>query len=402
MKIAVLVGDGMGDYPVDELQGLTPLQAADTPTLNRITYCGDARMVKTVPENLPPGSDVANMALMGYDAAKNYTGRAPIEAAGANIAMDEADVAIRCNLVTITDEKMIDYSAGHISTEEAEELVTSLQEELGNEHMTFHCGVQYRHLLIWNNGSVDYSCTPPHEISDQKIRTHLPSGREAEKLNYLMEKSKSVFLNHPVNKKREENGQLPATQIWLWGHGKSMQLESYQSLYTLSGGVISAVDLLKGLANLSGLIAPEVKGATGFIDTNYQGKVDAAIKILNQDDFVFLHIEAPDECGHLGDALLKKKAIELFDYKVCKPMLEWLEGCGEEYLLILCMDHRTPVSLKGHTSDPVPMVALHGPVHHLDKEKSFDEFINNGISQGMAYAWIQELLKETSKKIPKE
>ena len=399
MKIAILVGDGMGDYPVDELKGLTPLQASDSPILDQITFYGEARMVDTVPKDLPPGSDVANLALMGYDASKNYTGRAAIEAAGADIKMKDNDVALRCNLVTVINEEMHDYSAGHISTNEAKELISSLQKELGNENFTFHCGVQYRHLLIWNNGSVDYSCTPPHEISDKKIHSYIPSGNDSKTLIDLMEKSKSIFINHPINKKREAEGKLPATQIWLWGQGKSMQLESYQKLYNLNGGIISAVDLLKGLAKLAGLKAPNILGATGFIDTNYKGKVESAINILSKDNFVYLHIEAPDECGHLGDAYLKKKAIELFDNNVCRPMLEWLENCGEDYLLVLCMDHRTPVALKGHTSDPVPMVALKGPIHNLEKQKNFDEFINNGVSQGMAYTWIQQLLNEASKKI---
>ena len=397
MKIVVLVGDGMGDFPVESLGGLTPLQAAKTPTLQKIASSGDLRMVNTVPKNLSPGSDVANMALLGYDAEHNYTGRAPIEAAGADIEMEASDVAFRCNLVTIKNNIMKDYSAGHISSEESHEIIQFLQNQLSDEDTNFYNGVQYRHILMTNGMGEKTVCVPPHEIIDKNILKFLPTGIDSDRIINLMNKSHELLKNHPVNLNRIKQGKNPATHIWLWGQGRQMKLESYENLYGLSGGIISAVDLLKGLARLTGLKAPDVEGATGFIDTNYKGKVEAALEILNKEDFVFVHIEAPDECGHLGDAHLKTKAIELFDSEICQPILNWLESQNNQYLLILCMDHRTPISLKGHTSDPVPMVALHGPITKYNCNVSFDENVNNGISQCNAYEWIQHLLLNATK-----
>jgi 2,3-bisphosphoglycerate-independent phosphoglycerate mutase len=392
MKIVVLVGDGMGDYPVESLGNKTPLQAARIPTIRQIAAAGEVRLVQTVPAGMPPGSDVANMALLGYDAALNYTGRAPIEAAGAEIPMDLSEVAFRCNLVTVMDGVMEDYSAGHITTQEGQALVRSLQKALGKEGLTFHPGVQYRHLLIWKDGPADCACVPPHEFTDKPVADHLPTGARQEEIRELMELSKEVFANHPVNQKRIAEGKKPATQIWLWGQGNALQLKTYQALYGLGGGVVSAVDLLKGLAKLAGLEAPDVEGATGFLDTNYQGKVDAALDLLEREDFVFVHIEAPDECGHMGDAQKKKQAIEEFDARVVAPIFQWLEDAGEPYRLLLCTDHRTPVALKGHTSEPVPMAVLNGPVGKTNAQVAFDEDVNAGNAQGMACNWIQDIL----------
>ncbi len=396
MKHVVLVGDGMGDYPVEVLGGLTPLQAARIPTIRRIAAAGEVRMVQTVPDGMPPGSDVANLALLGYDAAQNYTGRAPIEAAGAEIPLASSDVAFRCNLVTVDDGIMDDYSAGHISTEEGRELVAAVQLALGREGLVFHPGVQYRHLLVWHGGPAACECMPPHEIADKPVAGHLPTGERQAEIRDLMERSKAVLADHPVNRKRVAEGKKPATQIWLWGQGKAMQLESYRALYGLGGGVISAVDLLKGIAKLAGLEAPDVEGATGFLDTNYQGKVDAALEILEREDYVFVHIEAPDECGHMGDARLKTRAIEEFDARVCAPILHWLEARGEPYVLALCTDHRTPVALKGHTAEPVPMAVMKGPVGKMEKQADFDETLNNEEAECLACEWIQEILKATS------
>jgi 2,3-bisphosphoglycerate-independent phosphoglycerate mutase len=397
MKYVVLVGDGMGDYPVDALGGKTPLQAAECPMIRTFAALGETRMVQTVPDGMPPGSDVANLALLGYDAALNYTGRAPIEAAGAEIPMSPTDVAFRCNLVTVADDGVMnDYSAGHITTEEGRALVASLQEALGEEGLTFHPGVQYRHILVWNGGPAECACEPAHEITDKPVAENLPVGDREDEVRELMEKTKAVFAEHPVNQKRIAEGKKPATQIWLWGQGSAMQLETYKALYGLGGGVISAVDLLKGIAKLAGLEAPDVEGATGFLDTNYQGKVDAALEILGREDFVFVHIEAPDECGHMGDAEKKTFAIEEFDAKVCAPIFRWLEERGEEYTLMLCTDHRTPVALKGHTSEPVPMAVFKGPVGTRVAQAAFDESVNDGNAQCMACDWIQEILKTSS------
>lgn len=396
MKYVVLVGDGMGDYPIDELGGKTPLQAADVPAMRKIAALGEVRLVQTVPEGMPPGSDVANLALLGYDAAKNYTGRAPIEAAGAEIPMSPSDVAFRCNLVTVLSEVMDDYSAGHITTQEGRQIIDSIQARLGRKGLTFHPGVQYRHLLVWDNGPVKCECMPPHEIADRPTADHLPKGERQDEIRDLMVLSREVLADHPVNRRRVEEGRKPATQIWLWGQGNAMQLESYKTLYGLGGGVISAVDLLKGIAKLAGLEAPNVEGATGFLDTNYRGKVDTALEILEREDFVFIHIEAPDECGHLGDARKKMVAIEEFDAKVCTPVLQWLEDRGEPYTLMLCTDHRTPVALKGHTAEPVPMAVMKGPVGEADAQAAFDEFVNGGAVQCMAREWIEEILSRNA------
>ncbi|MEN7972961.1 MAG: cofactor-independent phosphoglycerate mutase [Verrucomicrobiota bacterium] len=397
MKYVVLVGDGMGDYPIEALGGKTPLQVAKIPTIGKIAAAGEVRLVQTVPEGMPPGSDVANMALLGYNAALNYTGRAPIEAAGAEIPMEPSDVAFRCNLVTVTEGGIMDdYSAGHITTEEGQALVRSLQEQLGHEGLTFHPGVQYRHLLIWDGGPTECECIPPHEISDKPVEGNLPAGDRQDAIRELMERSKKVFADHPVNQKRIAEGKKPATQIWLWGQGNALQLETYQSLYGLGGGVVSAVDLLKGLAKLAGLEAPDVEGATGFLDTNYQGKVDAALEILEREDFIFLHIEAPDECGHMGDAQKKTQAIEEFDSRVVAPVFQWLEDAGEPYTLLLCTDHRTPVALKGHTAEPVPMAVMKGPVGETEAQAAFDENVNHGNAQCTACEWIQQILNASS------
>lgn len=392
MKTVVLVGDGMGDYPVDSLGGKSPLQAAHLPHMRKLAAAGVVRMVQTVPEGMAPGSDVANLDLLGYNPAENYTGRAPIEAAGAAIPLTPEDVAFRCNLVTIQGGVMEDYSAGHITTEEAHELVAALDQKLGRDGLRFHGGVQYRHLLVWENGPTDLKTEPPHEISGKGVEAYLPAGDREDEVRQLMEASKDVFATHPVNEARVSAGQSPATQIWLWGQGRALTLKSYQQLYGLSGGVISAVDLVRGLGVLAGLATPQVPGVTGLIDTNYQGKVDAAISILNDYDFVYLHVEAPDECGHMGDAKLKTEAIELFDEKVVGPMWCHMEGRGEPYQLLVCMDHRTPVALRGHTSEPVPMICVDGPTGPVDAQAPFDESINEGRAQGFAHDWISERL----------
>jgi 2,3-bisphosphoglycerate-independent phosphoglycerate mutase len=396
MKYVVLVGDGMGDYPVESLGDRTPLQAAEVPYMRKIAAAGEVRMVQTIPAGMQPGSDVANMGLLGYNAADNYTGRAPIEAAGAEIPMKRSEVAYRCNLVTVADGLMDDYSAGHITTEEGRALVAAVQQELGGDGMVFHPGVQYRHLLIWDGGPVACEMTPPHDIAGKRAADHQPTGDRAAEIQELMERSKAILAAHPVNKKRVAEGKKPATQIWLWGQGNAMQLESYESLYHLNGGVISAVDLLKGIAKLAGLEAPDVDGATGFLDTNYQGKVDAALEILGREDFVFVHIEAPDECGHMGDVQKKVQAIEEFDSRVVRPIFQHLEERGEPYTLMLCTDHRTPVSLKGHTSEPVPMAVLKGPVGATDRQAAFDETVHDGKAEGLACNWIREILSTSS------
>jgi 2,3-bisphosphoglycerate-independent phosphoglycerate mutase len=392
MKYVYLVGDGMGDYAVKALGDRTILQAAHIPNMRRIAAAGEAIMVNTVPPELPPGSDVANLSLLGYNPSLNYTGRAPIEAAGAGLPLGPDDVAFRCNLVTVKNGIMHDYSAGHISTEEGHALVKDLEAKLGRKGLAFHGGVQYRHLLLWNKGPTDLRTQPPHEISDKPVAQHLPSGERQNEVRALMEKSKDVFRDHPVNQERRTKNLAPATQIWLWGQGRAMALPSYREKFGLTGGVVSAVDLVRGLGLLAGLEAPKVPGATGFLDTNYEGKVAAALEILDRHDFVYVHIEAPDECGHLGDYAKKKQAVEDFDRRVVGPMWQALEKRNQPYRLIVTMDHRTPVSVKGHTREPVPVARVDGPVGAAKAESAFDESIQGGRSDIMVYDWVSRQL----------
>jgi 2,3-bisphosphoglycerate-independent phosphoglycerate mutase len=376
-KIAVLVGDGMGDEPVAALGGRTPLQVAAIPAIRRVAALGQVQLVHTVPAGLAPGSDVANMGLLGYNARENYTGRAAIEAAGARIPLQPSDVAFRTNLVTVQDGKMIDYSAGDISSEEAHQLIAALNAAGARDGLRFHGGVSYRHLLIWRDGPLDLAVMPPHEISGKPVADHLPKGPRQEEARALMDLSQRVFADHPVNRARVAKGRRPATQIWLWGYGKAMALQPYPERYGLQGGVISAVDLVRGLAVLCGLEVIRVPGATGWIDTNFAGKAQAASDCLRRSDFVYVHVEAPDECGHKGMAEEKVRAIENFDRQVVAPVWAALEADGQPYRLIVCTDHRTPIAKRGHTSDPVPFAWVDGPLGPSAREgsKAFDEFL---------------------------
>lgn len=393
MKTVVLIGDGMGDWPCPELEGKTPLQAAVAPNMRKLAAAGKLYLADTVPPGLPPGSDVANLGLLGYDARKFYTGRAPIEAAGAKLPMKPQDVAIRCNLVHIADDKMVDYSSGHISTEDATPMIATLHEKLGRPGLSFHPGVQYRHLVIWENGPADPVTQPPHDILGKDIGPYLPHQGQAQALLELMEASKAILVDHPVNLARKARGEVPVTQIWLWGQGPALQLPTYQELYGFSGTVITAVDLVRGLGVLAGLETPMVPGATGWIDTNYQGKVDYALKALETQDFVYVHVEAPDECGHVGDAKLKTRAISDFDARVVGPMWQALEQRGAPYRLLVTMDHRTPVEIRGHSAEPVPLATLEGPVGAVTEETAFDEFIHEGRVDIRTYEWIPAWLR---------
>ncbi len=388
MKYIVIVGDGMGDYPIPAFGNKTVLQAADIPTMRKLAAAGRVEMIQTVPEALPPGSDVANLSLLGYNPLDAYTGRAPIEAAGAGIPLQPDDIAMRCNLVHVSDGKMTDYSAGHISTDEAHQLIASIQAKLGRDGLRFHGGVSYRHLIVWKNGPTSITTQPPHDIADQPIATYLPKGDRAAELQSLMDSSRDILARHPVNLARIARGERPATQIWLWGQGRALHIPSYQQKFGLKGGIISAVDLVRGLGVLAGLNAPRIPGATGFIDTNFEGKVEAAFHELKHGNFVYVHIEAPDECGHMGDAQKKRLAVELLDQRVVAPMWKWLEDQGEKYRLILAMDHRTPVSLRGHSREPVPIAVIDGPTGPLTREAPFDETVNGGVATGMVYDWI--------------
>ena len=361
-KIAVLVGDGMGDDPVPALAGRTPLQLAAMPAIRRVAALGNVRLVRTVPDGMAPGSDVANMGLLGYNAKENYTGRAAIEAAGARLSLAPEDVAYRTNLVTVRDGVMEDYSAGDISTEEGCRLIRDLDAAASREGLRFNPGVSYRHLLIWNDGPLGLTLIPPHEISTRPGAPNLPSGPRAEEMLALMDLSKRVFDGHPVNAARIAAGKRPATQIWPWGFGKAMRLQPYRERYGLTGAVITAVDLVRGLAELCGLEVVRVPGATGWIDTDYAAKGAAAIDALSRSDFVYVHVEAPDECGHKGMPQEKIGAIDAISAQIVEPVWRALERAGEPYRLVVCTDHRTPVMRRGHTADPVPFAWLDGPV----------------------------------------
>lgn len=388
-KILILVGDGMGDYAVPELGGRTPLQAAFIPNMRRIAGAGTVRLIQTVPDGMAPGSDVANVSLMGLDPRRYYTGRAPIEAAGADIPMRDRDVAFRCNLVTITDGIIHDHSAGHITTEEARPIIETLQDQLGNDQCRFFVSSGYRHLLLWDNGPADVETTPPHDVLGRPAVQYLPRGPRADEVLALMEASQPLLAEHPTNRNRRASGRSEATQIWLWGQGRRAYLPSYPETFGLRGGVISAVDLLRGIGRLCGLEVIRVPGATGYLDTNYAGKVQAALDLLRRHDFAFLHVEAPDECGHAGNLALKLQAIEAFDREVVGPAWRGLEVMGQPYRLLLCTDHRTPVSVRNHTTEPVPLAVLDGPLSTpAVREAPFDETVNGGRAQSLAFEWI--------------
>lgn len=390
----MLVGDGMGDYPVPELGGRTPLQAADIPNIRRLAAAGTVRLIKTVPEGLAPGSDVANLSLMGFNPENYYTGRAPIEAAGAELAMSADDVAFRCNLIHTRDGLIADHSAGHISTEEARPFVEELRRVFERDGLRFYLSSGYRHLVLWRNGPVDVEATPPHDVLGQPVKNNLPRGQRSEELLKLMNESAQLFADHPLNRARIAAGHSAVSQIWLWGQGRRTTLPSYAETYGLKGGVISAVDLLRGIGRLAGLEVIKVPGATGFIDTNYRGKVQACMDLVNRLDFAFVHVEAPDECGHSGDLMMKIAAIEAFDCEVVGPVWQALESRGLPYTLMICTDHRTPVSVRNHTSEPVPIAVLNGPRAPTPAQAAFDEFADEGRVSGLAFDFIHERLSE--------
>ncbi|MCX7919239.1 MAG: cofactor-independent phosphoglycerate mutase [bacterium] len=373
MKYIVLVGDGMADRPLESLGGKTPLQVAKKPHLDFLAQHGLVGLVKTIPDGTPPGSDIANLSILGYDPRKYYTGRAPLEAASRNIQIHPNQTAFRCNLVTIQNGVMVDYSSGHISTEEAKSLIDSLAQKLNSSEIQFYSGVSYRHLTIITGEFTKLNCTPPHDITNQPIAGFLPNGQNSELIRDLMQKSEPILANHPVNRARINAGKNPATTIWLWGQGKPPQLPTFQEKYQLTGGVITAVDLIKGLGKYAGLVAPDIPGATGYLDTNYAGKVEAARKILERSDFVLVHIEAPDECGHQGRSDLKIKAIEDFDERIVGPMLDFAYQFPEFRLLVL-PDHATPICIQTHSEEPVPFVLYTSPEIPTATAQAFDEF----------------------------
>jgi 2,3-bisphosphoglycerate-independent phosphoglycerate mutase len=348
----------MADVPLDELGGETPLAAAPTPHMDSLARDGTLGQAATIPKEFPAGSDVANLSVFGYDPRICYTGRAPLEAAAMGVDLGSEDVAYRLNLVTllpnIRDVYMDDFSAGHISSEEARKIIETLAESLGEDHFEFHAGVSYRHLLVWRGGFEDIETNPPHDIQGKPIGRFLPRGAGAESLVHLLTGSQILLKDHPVNQARRRAGKKEANSIWLWGQGRAPRMETYQDRFGLSGAVVSAVDLLKGIGRACGLESVDVPGATGYLDTDYEAKVKAALTVLQDERFVYLHVEAPDEASHAGDVQEKIRAIADFDARVVGPMRRGLEGSGEPFALLVMPDHPTPITLRTHTRDPVP------------------------------------------------
>lgn len=379
MKYVVLVGDGMADRPSESRGNRTPLEDARTANMDWLAQKGLLGAVRTIPPGMHPGSDVANLSILGYDPRKHYTGRAPLEAASIGVALGEGDVAYRCNLVTLAGEKgrltMTDYSSGHITTEEARCLVESLAAALGSGEVAFYPGVSYRHLMVWRNGKVGALCSPPHDILGRDVADYLPRGEGGEVLRDLMERSVAVLADHPVNRKRVEAGKRPATSIWLWGQGRKPLLPSFREKYGLRGALISAVDLTKGLGICAGFEIIDVPGATGWLDTNYRGKAEHALAALSTVDLVYVHVEAPDEAGHTGSYTDKVRAIEDFDSIVVGTILKGLRERFAEYRILLMPDHATPVAVRTHTGEPVPFVVYDSRAERLNEGATYDESV---------------------------
>lgn len=361
MKYVVVLCDGMADYPVPALDGKTPMMVAKKPHIDALAAKAEVGLVRTVAPGLKPGSDVANMSVLGFDPHRFYTGRSPLEAASIGIDMKDSDVSLRTNLVTLSDkgepfaDKVIeDYCADDISTEEARQLIEAVQAAFGGGKYDFYTGVSYRHCLIWHGGTTELgNMTPPHDITGKVIGPHLSTAETARPLLEMMEKSFDLLKDHPVNKARVAAGRRPANCIWLWGEGKRPALRPFEALYGIKGGMVSAVDLLKGIANCAGMEVAEVPGATGYIDTDFEGKAKAALDLLTRNDLVYVHFEAPDECGHRNEPENKVKAIEMIDSRVL-PILEKGLEQYEDYKILLLPDHPTPIVTRTHASDPVP------------------------------------------------
>jgi 2,3-bisphosphoglycerate-independent phosphoglycerate mutase len=358
---------------------------------------GSLGLAQTVPAGYPPGSDVANLSMFGYNPVDCYTGRSPLEAASMGVSLGPDDVAFRINLVNLEARggrlTMNDYSAGHISTADGRELVEELQRQLGSAEFSFHPGVSYRHLLVWHNGKTKIQATPPHDITGQDVIEHLPKGEEADKLIQLMNSSQLIFNNHPQFKRRKEAGETPANSIWPWGLGKAPVMPDFKTKFGLTGAVISAVDLIKGIGIYAGLDVIEVPGATGYLDTNFKGKAAAAVEALRERDFVFVHVEAPDEASHSGKLADKLKAIELFDELIVGPVLEGIKQYGE-YRVLCAPDHPTPLVLMTHTSDPVPFIIYSGEQEEKSEVPGYDEVSAKatGVKVAEGFRLMEQLL----------
>lgn len=380
MKYVIIIGDGMADRPLKELGGKTPLQVAFTPNMDKMAREGLCGSVRTIPPRLHPGSDIANMSILGYDPRVFYSGRAPLEAAGMKVELGENDIAYRCNLVTLKHNRdktkaiMEDYSGGHISTEEATILINDLNRDLGGDDIKFYPGVSYRHLMVWRDGCLNIECTPPHDIIGKDIADYLPTGKGEEVLRRLMRDSVGILDSHPVNRERVAKGKRPANSIWLWGQGKKPGIPKFRDKYSIDGAIVSAVDLTKGLGIYAGFEPLNVPGVTGYIDTNYAGKAEYSLEALKRIDLVYIHVEAPDEAGHSGNYIDKIKAIEDIDALVVGTILRGMKSF-DEYKILLMPDHATPIEVRTHTDEPVPFVIFDSKIKKRNEGTTFDETI---------------------------
>ncbi|MHC1724201.1 MAG: cofactor-independent phosphoglycerate mutase [Aminipila sp.] len=394
MKYLIIVPDGAGDEKIEELGGKTPLEVAAMPTINDLAAKGEVGMVQTIPNGVAPGSDAANLSVMGYDPAIYLTGRSPLEAASIGIDMSETDVAFRTNIITLVDPEtgrpadettktayedliITDHSSGDITTGEADGLIKAVQDKLGNDRIKFYTGVSYRHCMIVKDGSTDYQLIPPHDVLGKRVGDYLPQGegtvegadsQEASFITKLMKESYELLRNHPINHKRIAKGLNPANTTWIWGQGKKPSLSSFYDKYKITGTAVSAVDLIKGIAICAGLDSIDVEGATGTLHTNFEGKAQAAVEEFKKGkDFVYMHLEGPDECSHQGDQPGKIKCMELIDEKIAKPIIEYLRSTGEAFRVLVVPDHRTPLCMRTHSSTPVPFV-----IYDSTKEQFFN------------------------------
>ncbi len=358
MKYFVLCPDGAADWPISALGNKTPLEAAKMPHLARLAKEGTVGRALHIPAGMDSGSDICCMSLLGFDPAKYHSGRAPLEAKSLGVELAPEDIAIRCNTVTVEDGTMVDFTAGHIKTDESKQLIEAMEAACGRDGLHFYPGVSYRHLLVMRRGEpLNVTCTPPHNITGKSALDHLPQGEHAAVLLDLMEKSKAIFAQHPVNEARLKNGDSAATQVWLWGHGRRPSLPLFKDSYGLSGAIISAVDLLRSLGLYLGFEVLKVPGITGYIDTDYDAKGDYAVKALEKSDLVFVHVEAPDECGHQGDAPNKVRSLERIDEAIVARVLDSAVGRSGNLRVLVCPDHPTPVALKTHATEPSPFLA---------------------------------------------
>lgn len=395
MKRVIILIDGAADEPIEELGGKTPIEYANTPATDAMAPYSTIGMAKTIPDECLPGSDTANLSIMGYDPRVYNFGRSPLEAISVGIDLEESDVTFRVNLVCVSEDKesyeeqaILDHSSDEISTEEADVLIKAVEEAFGDEIRKFYTGVSYRHILVWEDGSIDVDLTPPHDILGKVIGDYKPEGDHSDYIWDIMKKSYDLLKDHPVNLDRKKRGLNPANSIWLWGEGTKPNLSSFPQKYKVEGSVISAVDLIKGIALSAELESIDVEGVTGNVDTNYKGKADAAIKALLEDNkgFVYVHLEGPDECGHQQDMEGKIKSLELIDEKITRPIKDALDASGEDYKILIMPDHPTPLRLRTHTMDPVPYMLYRKGGQLVDAEAVYGETYagqtGNDISEG--------------------